>query len=80
MLWASPTWSKLLSDEIDVEREGCGFCVPVEDPEALARAMNRIFADPDHARAMSAASRRLAIEHYNIDRFATQLDAFFTTL
>jgi glycosyltransferase involved in cell wall biosynthesis len=66
--------------EIDVEATGCGLHVPAKDPAALARAIDRIATDPAAAEAMGAAGRRLAEKHYNIQRYAKQLHAFFETL
>jgi hypothetical protein len=66
--------------EIDVEAEGCGWHVPAEQPAELAKTMDRLAADPAAAEAMGAAGRRLAEKHYNIQRYANQLHAFFQTL
>jgi glycosyltransferase involved in cell wall biosynthesis len=66
--------------ELDVEIAGCGLHVPAQDPAALARAIDRLAADPAAAEAMGAAGRQLAEKHYNIQRYATQLHAFFESL
>lgn len=65
---------------IDVEAEGCGLFVPPEDPERLAEAMRYLADNPEKSRAMGEAGRRLCESHYNIERYARELDAFFATI
>ncbi len=48
-----------------VEEGRNGFLVPVKNPEALARAMERFLADPALARRMGEAGRRLAEEKFD---------------
>lgn len=69
-----------LPGELDVEKAGCGLFVPPGDPEALAKAMNELAADPARARAMGERGRQLAEQHYNIDRYAQGLHAHFESL
>jgi hypothetical protein len=69
-----------LPSEIDVESAGCGLHVPAEDPRALADAINELARDPTRAQSMGEAGRRLAENHYNIDRYSQQLHAFFESL
>lgn len=45
-----------------------GYLVPVQDPEALALAMARCLDDPQGLQALGAASRRMAVEHYDARR------------
>jgi glycosyltransferase involved in cell wall biosynthesis len=45
-----------------------GYLVPVQDPEALALAMVRCLDDPQGLPAMGAASRRIAVEQYDVRR------------
>lgn len=45
-----------------------GYLVPVRDPEALALAMVKVLDDPQSIPAMGAASRRIAVEHYDARR------------
>ncbi len=68
-----------VTDEIDVEREGCGIAVPPADPSALAEAMNFIARHPDRAAEMGRASRRLSEEKYNMGRFSTRLNQLFAS-
>lgn len=72
------THTGALADEINVETSGCGLSVPPGDHVALARAMDLIANDRARAEAMGLAARRLAEAHYNIDRYAAQLDQLFS--
>lgn len=69
-----------LAGEIDVEREGCGLHVQPNDSDALARAMEQISSNPDKAKAMGEAGRRLCEKHYNIQRFSRDIDLLFRSL
>lgn len=66
--------------EIDVEKAGCGLHVPANDPSALAEALQSLAADPVRAAAMGAKGRQLAENHYNIKRYAHDVDRFFQSL
>lgn len=69
-----------LEDEIDVEKTGCGISIPPEDPIALAHAMERIMREPEQAQAMGRAGRELCESHYNMPRYASELNRFFADL
>jgi hypothetical protein len=69
-----------LPTQIDVEREGCGLFVPPGDPAALAAAMQRLASEPEIAARMARRARELAESYYNIERYARDLDAFFSSL
>ena len=69
-----------LSDEIDVEKAGCGLAVPPENPAALAAALNTIMNDSARAREMGGVSRALCETHYNIERYARDLHVLFESL
>lgn len=57
-----------------VERAGCGFACPPEDPPAMADALRRIAADPQAAFAMGQAGRRYAEEHVSRRAFVDRLE------
>ncbi|MBI2761648.1 MAG: glycosyltransferase family 4 protein [Chloroflexi bacterium] len=61
-------------DEV-VEHEQTGLFVPAEDPAALARAIDRLYADPDALAAMGANALRRARE-YDWERQIAKLDDF----
>jgi glycosyltransferase involved in cell wall biosynthesis len=52
-----------------------GLVVPVQDPEALARALARILADPEAARRMGREGRRLAERRFDARRMLDQTAA-----
>jgi glycosyltransferase involved in cell wall biosynthesis len=43
-----------------------GELVPVDDPASLARAADALMDDPERRRALGAAARERAVEHYSI--------------
>ena len=45
-----------------------GVLVPVEDPLALAGAVDALLADPDRRRLLGRAARQRAVEHYSLGR------------
>lgn len=53
-----------------------GILVPPEDPSSLARAVERLAADPDEARALGEAGRRGALERFAPDAIYPRLEAF----
>jgi len=69
-----------LPGEIDVEKAGCGFHVPANDPDALASAIERLANDPQLAQQMGEAGRRLCEKRYNMDRYTADLHEFFNSL
>jgi glycosyltransferase involved in cell wall biosynthesis len=69
-----------LPGEIDVEKAGCGFQVPPEDPQAIADAMEALVQNPVQAQAMGEKGRKLCEQHYNINRYAQDLHRFFESL
>jgi glycosyltransferase involved in cell wall biosynthesis len=48
--------------------EGAGQIVPVEDPAALAEAVDALLADPDGRRQLGLAARQRAVEEYSLER------------
>ena len=53
--------------EIVIEGE-TGLLVPINDPHALAHAMQGLLADPGSARRMGAAARRHVLQHFTMER------------
>jgi glycosyltransferase involved in cell wall biosynthesis len=56
---------------------GCGAIVPPEDPDALARALGRLLADPPGAAAMGRAGRARAERHFLPDRHLAGLERLY---
>ena len=48
--------------------EGAGQLVPVEDPQALAAAVDALLADPDQGRSLGLAARERVVENYSLQR------------
>jgi glycosyltransferase involved in cell wall biosynthesis len=55
-----------------IEREGCGFAVPPQDPEAFATALECAADDRVALRAMGTKARRLAEESFDRSRLADE--------
>jgi glycosyltransferase involved in cell wall biosynthesis len=47
---------------------GVGEIVPIEDPAALAGAVDGLLADPDRRRTLGQAARQRVAEHYPLER------------
>jgi len=69
-----------LPSELDIEKAECGLFVPPNDPAALAKALQHLSEHTDVARAMGENGRRLSEKHYNIGRYARDLEQMFRNL
>ena len=74
------TRAAVLAAEIDIERTGWGMFVPYEDAGALAEAVNFLGDNQKKAEEMGQRGRQLAEGHYNTERYAHDLHAFFEKL
>jgi glycosyltransferase involved in cell wall biosynthesis len=54
-----------------------GLLVPPRDPAALARAMLRVWRDPEAARQMGLAGRRRVEEQFDVRRMVAQYEAMY---
>ena len=62
----------------EIVRDGVnGYLVPLDDPAALPAAIARILADPDGARRMGAAGRKLVLSHFTTERVIEQTLAVY---
>ena len=57
-----------------------GVTVPLDDPRALATAIERLIADPEARRRMGAAARAHVLDRYDITRLTNDIDALYRTL
>jgi glycosyltransferase involved in cell wall biosynthesis len=57
-----------------------GLLVPAGDPEALARALGQVLADPALRRRLGTAARERVQREFSIDRAVRTLEARYTTL
>jgi colanic acid biosynthesis glycosyl transferase WcaI len=48
-----------------LEESGAGICIQPESPVQLARAVRRLYADPDERRAMGLAGREFVTENFD---------------
>ena len=54
-----------------------GYLMPVGDAEGMARRAIEVLSDPARLSAMSEASRRIAIEHYDVERIIPRYEEFY---
>ncbi|HEV7571203.1 MAG TPA: glycosyltransferase [Thermoanaerobaculia bacterium] len=63
-----------------VRHEETGLLVPPADPDALAAAIERLLANPEEARRLGAAGRKLMLERFTLDRTGDDLAALYERL
>ncbi|MCW5691167.1 MAG: glycosyltransferase family 4 protein [Pseudolabrys sp.] len=54
--------------------------VPVDDPEALATAIETLMNDPERRRRFAAASRKMAVEEFSSDRVGREIVELYRRL
>jgi glycosyltransferase involved in cell wall biosynthesis len=73
-----PIVSTAISGAEDVVREGeNGYLVPVCDPEKLADAIKKIFADPVRAEQMEEQSRATAVEFFALSKVIDRYERIY---
>ncbi|MBE7537023.1 MAG: glycosyltransferase [Opitutaceae bacterium] len=65
---------------LDLVKRRCGIAIPVGDAQALADAMRVLHDDPATAAEMGVTGRQHCEEFFNINRYASDLDAYFQSL
>lgn len=60
-----------------VDAADCGLCVPPQDPQAIAAAIDRLAADPELAQRLGANGRRAIEQRYNWRNEAEKLIRFY---
>jgi glycosyltransferase involved in cell wall biosynthesis len=56
-----------------IEKNNCGICVDPEDPEAIARAVERLYSNPILCREMGKNARDMITNVYNWDKEGERL-------
>ncbi len=74
------TRTSALKTELDIDAAGCGLFVPAEDSDSLAAAITHLNNEPEQARQMGERGRRLVESYYNMERFGSEMHAFFESL
>ena len=59
---------------------GCGVVVDTTRPEAIARGIRRVLADPAHAAAMGAHGRAAVVDRYNWEASAKELRSVYAEI
>jgi glycosyltransferase involved in cell wall biosynthesis len=57
-----------------------GLLVPPRDPEALARALARLMADPELGRCLGARARELVLARFSLEHMAQAVEAVYDAL
>lgn len=63
-----------------IEDDIHGVLVPVRDTAAIARAIERLLAQPNQLKQMAIACRKRALEFYGIDRLTSQFADLYSNL
>jgi glycosyltransferase involved in cell wall biosynthesis len=73
-----PVAATRVGGNAEVVRDGeTGLLVPARDPEALARAMLRLLADPEEARRMGRAGRQRVEARFDVRRMVAAYEAAY---
>ena len=65
---------EVVTDEVN------GLLIPPRDPEALARALARLLADPDFARRLGEQARAEVEAHYSLERLGREINEIYGEL
>lgn len=76
-----PVVATMVGGTPEVVHDGVtGLLVPPGDPEALAKTIETLLADPDRARAMGRAGRQRVIDHFDIRTTVRRTEALYEEL
>jgi glycosyltransferase involved in cell wall biosynthesis len=75
-----PVVARAVPGNVEVLAEGAGLLVPGDDPESLARAVDRVLVDPALAAALSLEARRRVEERYAMGRVVAQVSDIYDEL
>jgi glycosyltransferase involved in cell wall biosynthesis len=62
-----------------IEHDRSGFVVPVNDPIAMAHALQKMIDDPARRRRLGQAARDRVAEHYDFDSTVARYDRYYET-
>jgi glycosyltransferase involved in cell wall biosynthesis len=65
--------------EVIIEAE-TGLLVPPRDPQALARVMDRLMADPEYRQNLGRRGRELVVERFSMEQMAAEIEAVYEVL
>ncbi|MGH7148031.1 MAG: glycosyltransferase [Nitrospiraceae bacterium] len=81
MAMAKPIVATAVNGVPELIQDGVtGRLVPREDPDALARAIGEILADPSTAAALGRAARRKVEQDYSVERWIQRLESLYESL
>jgi glycosyltransferase involved in cell wall biosynthesis len=63
-----------------IENGRTGLLVPVEDVEALARALQQLAADPEKRKLMGAAGKERVLQRFSVQRMVSSFEALYQDL
>ncbi len=63
-----------------VEEGRTGLLVPPDDPEAMAKALTRLFCDPKEASEMGQRGRERFVKCFSLERFAAETEKVYKSL
>jgi glycosyltransferase involved in cell wall biosynthesis len=64
----------------DVLEDGGGELVPLDDPESLASALERLAADPEARRRLGEEARAIVEARYSLESIAGRYEALYRRL
>lgn len=65
--------------EVVIEAE-TGLLVPPRNPQALARALERLQANPNYRRELGGRGRELVVERFSLEQMAAEVEAVYDVL
>ncbi len=69
-----PLWKEI------VEENNCGICVPADDVNAIAGAVNKLLQDENLSRKMGENGKKAVKEKYNWEAESLNLLSFYAKL
>jgi glycosyltransferase involved in cell wall biosynthesis len=81
MFFGCPSVSTRVGGIPEVVEDGVsGVLVPFGDVDGLAKALNKLIAEPEQRAALGRAARRRALEHFSADTIVPKYEALYRRL